>query len=240
MEASESTVTRARESWFIPGAIIIAGLILAGTVYAMRSNDLPGTVEGDVSLLRPVSEIDHIIGNPSAPVVLIEYADIDSAHAKSFQTTMEQVLADYGPTGQVAWIYRHLPLIDQHPYAAQHAEAAECAASLGGPLMFWRFISLLNTAAPDDQQFNPRDYGSVVEAVGILPQSFEACMTEHRFQERVAEDFTNGIAIGAGGSPFSVLLIEGHPPVTIDGAVSYDALKRILDEAIAQATTPTQ
>ena len=235
MNETEAAVTRTREAWFIPGAIIVAGLILAVTVYAMRAGDLPGDVAGDPGLMRPVSEIDHIVGNPSAPVVLVEYADIDSAYSKSFQATMEQVMAEYAPGGQVAWVYRHLPLIDQHPYAAQHAEAAECAASLGGPTAFWRFISTLNAAAPDDQQFNPRNYASVVESLGILPQSFESCMTEHRFQERVASDFANGIAIGAGGSPFSVLLVEGRPPVTIDGAISYDAVKKILDEAVAQA-----
>lgn len=235
MNETEVTLTRSREAWFIPGAIIVAGLILAVTVYATRANDLPGDVVGDPGLMRPVSEIDHIVGNPAAPVMLVEYADIDSAYAKSFQVTMEQIMTEYAPGGQVAWVYRHLPLIDQHPYAAQHAEAAECAASLGGPNMFWRFISTLHAAAPDDQQFNPRNYASVVESLGVLPQSFETCMAEHRFQDRVASDFANGIAIGAGGSPFSVLLVEGRPPVTIDGAVSYEALKKILDEAVAQA-----
>ena len=44
--------------------------------------------------------------------------------------------------GQVAWVYRHLPLIDQHVYAEQHAEAAECAASLGGQSMFWLMVFL--------------------------------------------------------------------------------------------------
>lgn len=235
MNDAELTVTRTREAWFIPGAIIVAGLILAVTVYATRANDLPGDVVGDPSLMRPVSDIDHIVGNPSAPVVLVEYADIDSAYTKSFQATMEQLMTEYGPSGNVAWVYRHLPLIDQHPYAAQHAEAAECVASLGGPTIFWRFISTLHAAAPDDQQFNPRNYTSAVEALGILPQSFESCMTDHRYQERVASDFANGIAIGAGGSPFSVLLVEGHPPVTIDGSVSYEAMKKILDEAIAES-----
>ncbi len=235
MNDTEARIAQKREGWFIPGAIIVAGLILAVAIYNFRATDLPGSVEADLSLMRPVSELDHIIGNPSAPVVLVEYADIDSSYTKTFQATMEQLMSEYAATGQVAWVYRHLPLIDQHVYAAQHAEAAECMASLGGPNIFWRFIGALNAAAPDVQQFNPKDYPSVVSALGILPESFEACMNAHTFQERVAADFTNGIAIGAGGSPFSVLLVEGKTPVTIDGAIPYDALKKILDEAIAQA-----
>lgn len=237
MEPTDVTtpaLTSSREAWLIPGAIVIAGAILAIALYNHRVNAIPGTAEGDVSMVRPVSPDDHIIGNPEASVTLITYADIDSSHAKTFNATLEQLMSEYAPEGKVAWVYRHLPLIDQHVYAAQHAQAAECAASLGGPAMFWRFIDTLNAQAPGTQQFNPRDYPALVTALGLLPQSFEQCMTDRTFEKRVADDFTNGMAAGAGGSPFSVLLVKGLPPVTIDGAVPYDDMKRILDEAVAR------
>ncbi len=242
MESPDTAAVRARETWFIPAAIVIAGLILAVAVYAMRSGRVEGAVEGDISLLHPVTEADHIAGNPAAPVVLVEYADIDSSYAKSFQQTLEQVMADYGENGQVAWVYRHLPLIDQHVHAAEHAEAAECVASLGGPASFWRFIDAVNGAAPDSQQFDPDGYDSIVSGLGLLPQSFEACMSAHTYQQKVASDFENGIAVGAGGSPFTVLLVKGQQPVTIDGAVPYDALKKMLDAAVqkAQAADPAE
>ena len=231
----QSAPTQKREAWFIPVAIIVAGVILAVATFAYRNNDVEGSVVADISLLRPVSEDDHIIGNPAASVVLIEYADIDSPPAKSFQQTMTQLMAEYAESGKVAWVYRHLPLIDQHVYAAQHAEAAECIATLGGPNIFWRFIDALNSAAPGDLQFDPANYEGVVSSFGILPQSFNDCVRGRQFEQRVSRDFENGLAIGAGGSPFSVLLVRGKPPVTIDGAVPYDALKRIISEAVAQA-----
>ncbi len=231
----DDPIVRAREAWFVPGAILIAGLIFAVAVFMLRSSTVEGSVEGDISLLHPITEADHIAGDPTAPVVLIEYADIDSPYAKAFQQTLEQVMATYGANGQVAWVYRHLPLIDQHVHAAEHAEAAECVASLGGPASFWRFIDALNSAAPDSQQFDPDGYESIVSSLGLLPQSFEACMSAHTYQQKVASDFENGIAIGAGGSPFTVLLVEGQPPVTIDGAVPYDALTKMLDAAIQKA-----
>lgn len=232
--SEQSGIANRREAWLIPGAIIIAGAILAVALYNHRVSAIPGSVEGDVSMVRPVSPDDHIIGNPQAPVTLITYADIDSSHTKTFNATLQQLMSEYASGGQVAWVYRHLPLIDQHVYAAQHAQAAECAASVGGAGMFWRFIDALNAQAPGTQQFNPRDYGAVVSALGILPQGFEQCLDDRTFEKRVADDFTNGMAAGAGGSPFSVLLVRGLPPVTIDGAVPYDDMKRILDEAIGR------
>lgn len=230
-------LTTNREAWLIPGAIIIAGAIFAVALYHQRVSALPGSVEGDVSLVRPVTPDDHIIGNPQASVTLITYADIDSPHAKSFNATLQQLMSEYATGGQVAWVYRHLPLIDRHVYAAQHAQAAECAASIGGPGLFWRFIDSLNAQAPGTQQFDPRGYEPIVTSLGLLPQSFEQCMADRRFEKRVADDFTNGMAAGAGGSPFSILFVSGVPPVTIDGAVPYDDMKRILDEAITRTAS---
>lgn len=234
---ADRALISAKEAWFIPGAIVLAGFVLAGAVYVHRASQPEGTVEGDVALVRPVSpEFDRIAGNPQAPVTLITYMDIDSPHAKTFRTTLEQLMTEYGADGQVAWVYRHLPLIDQHPHAAAHAEAAECAASLGGPNAFWRFIDALNVRAPDDQQFNPRDYPGVVSSLGLLPQAFEECLNGNRFERKVSDDFENGMAVGAGGSPFSVLLVRGVSPVTIDGALPYDQLKEMLDAAVARAS----
>lgn len=224
-----------REAWFIPVAIIMAGAIFSVAIYVHRQSKVEGTVQADVTLMHPVTEADHIIGSPAAAVTIVEYADIDSSYSKTFQRTMTQIMSDYAPGGQVAWVYRHLPLIDQHVNAAQHAEAAECIASLGGPTIFWRFIDALNSAAPGDVQFDPHNYESVVTSLGILPQSFNNCMEKHQFQMKVTSDFENGIAIGAGGSPFTVLLVRGQQPITINGAVPYDGMKKIIDQAIAKA-----
>lgn len=221
-------------SWLVPGAILLAGLILALTVYEYRLHKEPAPVKGNVTLMRAVDSTDHILGSPSAPIKLIEYSDIDSSYSKTFQATMEQIMTEYAAGGKVAWVYRHLPLVDQHPYSEQHAEAAECAASLGGPSIFWRFISSLNTQAPNSQQFNPKDYPSIVSALGIVQQSFTACMNSHTYQKAVASDFQNGLAAGAGGSPFSILIVGGQSPVTIDGAVPYASMKKILDDAITK------
>lgn len=240
----DQSIISTRETWFIPGAILAAGLLLALGVYIHRTHTVEGSVTPDISLMHPVSAADHIVGSPDAPVKLVEYSDIDSSYSKTFQQTMEQLMAQYAAGGQVAWVYRHLPLIDQHVYAEEHAEAAECAASLGGSSMFFRFIDAINAQAPGDQQFDPANYDSVVSSLGLLPQSFDACMTAHTFQQKVSSDFQNGIAIGAGGSPFTVLLVKGQAPITINGALPYDGLRKIVDDAIGKAlqatSTPAQ
>lgn len=233
--ADIARVQQLQNPWLVPGAIIAAGIILALAVYADRTHHILSTPQGSLSDLRPVSPDDHLLGNPSAPVTLIEYGDIDSEYSKQFQAVMEQLMTEYAAGGKVAWVYRHFPLIDQHPYAESHAEAAECTASLAGPAAFWHFIDTLSASAPGSSQFDPRDYSAIVPTLGIDATKFTACMDAHTFQQRVGVDFKNAMLIGATGTPYSVLLVKGQDPVTISGSVPYDAMKQIIDESIQKA-----
>ncbi|MDB5236938.1 MAG: oxidoreductase [Parcubacteria group bacterium] len=225
-----------RNKWFIPAAIIAAGLLLAISVYIERTHHILGSVpKGDITAVRPVTSEDHIIGSPSAPVKIIEYGDIDSSYGKSFQKVMEQLMVTYAPGGKVAWIYRHFPIIDQYPNSESHAEAAECASSLGKADSFWNFIDLVQAYAPGDQQFDPSGYDNVVSALGIDTTRFDSCMTAHTYLKRVNDDISNAIAIGASGSPYTVILIHGQKPLSLSGSLPYDAMKKIVDQSIAKA-----
>lgn len=225
-----------RDTYLVPAAIIVAGLLLSLAIYSVRTGTVPLATPGDPSHMRPVSPEDHIVGNPKASIVIVEYSDIDCTFCKDFQGTMTQLMADYAATGKVAWVYRHFPVVDLHPYAAEHAEAAECLASLGGEPLFFRFIDLLQQAAPAGTQFMPSNYPDIVGGLGISLDAFNECMESNRFLERVANDYDNALDSGASGTPFIVILAGDAPPVPVSGALPYDSMKQVIEELLR--TTP--
>lgn len=227
-----------KNSYLLPAVIVVAGIILGVSIYMVRDAATAPLAEGDISLLRPVSTSDHVAGNPAASVVIVAYSDIDCQYCKSFHEVLEQVITDYSATGEVAWVYRHFPLTEVHPAAATHAEAAECVASLSNDRLFFRFIDALHQAAPDLDQFDPAGYPAVISGLGLSPSEFETCMEGTAFEKRIADDFGNAIDIGAGGAPFSVILTRGHKPVTISGALPYEALKKVVETSLQKAATP--
>jgi len=224
-----------RRDYFLPGAIVLAGFIVALSVFAFRTEKLPTIGAGDPDMVRAVNPSDRIIGNPEAKVKLVEYADIDSEFSKQFQATMQQLMSEYAATGNVAWVYRHFPLLDQHAGAASHAEAAECAGFLGDDDAFWRFIDALQAAAPGESQFPITGYSSIATQLGLSQADFETCLTNGRFTKKVYEDSTNALATGAEGAPFTVLMIEGQKSVGIQGALPYEDMKRVIEDALAKA-----
>jgi len=218
-----------RSSWLIPGAIVAAGIIFSVTIFVSRDAQLFNTSSGDPAAMRAVSPDEHIIGNPEAPVVIVEYADIDSPAAKEYQRTLAQLVTDYGATGKVAWVYRHFPLVNQYPNSARHAEAAECVTSLGNKEAFWKFIDLMQAAAPDTEQFNPENYDALVPQLGIRVDEFNACMATGKFASVVEADFEDALQARAIASLYSVELVEGREPSLIRGAVPYATLKQLID-----------
>jgi protein-disulfide isomerase len=221
---------------FIPAAIVFAGLIIAISVYSLHHRDAV-LQNGDPSAVNPVNPTtDHILGDPSAPVIVVEYADIDSEYSKDFQQVMNQIMQEYGSTGKVAWVYREFPLITQDQYSEQHSEAAECVASIGGANNFFQFIDAIQAAAPGDNQFNPSGYDTIVSSLGLSTGSFDQCIAAHTYEAKVATDLANAGTIGATGNPTSVILIKGQKPFLIIGGLPYAAMKEVIDQSLAKAS----
>jgi protein-disulfide isomerase len=224
-----------RSIYVVPIAIAAAGIVLALSLYIVRVHRLALVPKGSAAQMQPITSADHIIGKPDAPVIIVEYADIDDQYSKDFQQVMEQLMIDYGPGGKVAWVYRHFPLINSDENSETHAEAAECAASVGTPHDFWAFIDAIQSAAPGAAQFDPNDYDTITTALNIPFDTFNTCLTNHQFADKVAKDGNDALAVGASGSPYSIILVKGGKPIPVDGALSYASLKKIVDQAIAQA-----
>jgi protein-disulfide isomerase len=83
---------------------------------------------------------DHVLGDPNANIVIIEYSDLECPFCQRFHDSMLQVMDEYGKKGEVAWVYRHFPLDNIHPNARKQAEGAECATELGGNDGFWKLV----------------------------------------------------------------------------------------------------
>ncbi len=217
----------------IPFAIALGGVVVALAVYismpkAPSANSGNG---GNPALVRPVSASDHIFGNPAAPVQIIEYADFDCEYCSGFDDTLHQIIATEGASGKVSWVFREFPLIEIHPNAMQHAEAAECVAQVAGNDAFWKFTDVLFAHQPID----PSQYGTFAKSIGISGNAFATCFANAATTQnaRILADRQNALDMGAIGTPYSLIVVAGKTPIVMAGAYSYDAVKQLVDTALA-------
>src|SRR3989344_4619471 len=140
----------------MPVAIVLAGILIAGaillskSVYPKSANNPtnPDLGKSQEIKIRPVTDADHILGNPGAEIVIVEYSDTECPFCKQFHKTMNTIMAEYGKEGKVAWVYRHFPIEQLHKKAQKEAEATECAAELGGKSAFWDYINRIFEITP--------------------------------------------------------------------------------------------
>ncbi len=214
----------------IPIAIVIGGLIVAGAVYFSSSSHLFQTSqsEGDPSLIRPVSAADHILGNPTAPIKIVTYSDFDCDYCKEFHGVMQRIIADRGADGKVAWVMREFPLTEIHTNALTHAEAAECVAKTAGNNAFFLFTEKLFA----NQPANPNMYGSYAADAGAPSAAFSDCYTKAAatVDPTIMTDRKNALDMGAKGTPFSIMLVNGKAPIVMDGGYTYDAVMYLIDQ----------
>ncbi|MDP3999069.1 MAG: DsbA family protein [bacterium] len=230
---------------YIPGAIVLAGIIIAGAmIYSGNLSSDPQTAKVSDSVLKndpsvpkeeylkPISSEDHILGNLSAPIKIVEYSDTECPFCKNFHLTMHQVVEEYG--GQVAWVYRHFPLPQLHPKAPKQAEATECAAELGGNDAFWNYIDRIFKITPSNNGLDMALLPEIAEYVGLDRGSFQECLDSGRHEQKIADDYNSAVESGGRGTPFSIIISKDGKKTVIPGTLPYSSIKSVIDKILQE------
>ena len=155
--------------------------------------------------VRPVSDQDHIYGDPKAAITLVEYSDFECPFCKRFHVTAKQLVDQ--SEGKVNWVYRHFPLAFHNPGAQKQSEASECAAKQGGNDAFWSYSTLIyQRTRSNGKGFPVSDLVPLAKEIGLDVEPFERCLESGEMNARVKADYQNGIASGVTGTPGNILL----------------------------------
>ena len=242
--------------FIVPIAIIIAGLIIAGAIFYNKKS--PGTTQENkpsseqgaapaalpspsvapsplsspLDNLKPISDNEHILGNPQAPVAIVLFTDLECPFCKRFHFTMKQVMEEYGKAGKVKWVFRHLPLEELHSKSKKEAIATECAAEIGGNEKFWQYVDRLFEITPSNNGLDLLELPKIAESIGLDKTTFEACLNNGKFDPLIKEQAENAMNSGAMGTPFAIVLGPNNKKSVIPGALPYEQVKSIIEEML--------
>src|SRR5687768_10989071 len=159
-----------------------------------------------------MTEPEHVLGNPDAPVTVLEYGDFECPYCAAAAPVLKQLVEE--SDGQVRLVFRHFPLADNHPHALTAALAAEAAGAQGA---FWPMHDLLFARQDRLSDLALRAYADELgldggRVVGEAAQEFAA---------KVAADFEQGLADEVAGTP--TVVVDGQ---LFSGRVELAALRR--------------
>src|SRR3989344_1383294 len=225
-----------KSQYVLPFTIVIAGGLIAGAVFLAGKRSSTTPTPNGAPTVRPVDSSDHILGNPSAPIKIVEYADLECPFCKDFHITMHQIMDFYGANGQVAWVYRAFPLPPIHSQAPKEAEAGECAGAEGGNEAFFKFIDKIYEVTPGSNGLNLNQLPVIAGEVGLNVEQFNQCLNSGTYSKKVADSYQDAIAAGGQGTPYTLILINGElvEGGNLSGAQPYDSMRAIIDAVLGQ------
>lgn len=220
----------------IPFAIIVAGVAIAAAIYFGGNKKdtltVPTVPQGnkivDIVDLDPVGSNDHILGNPNAKIMIVEYSDLECPFCKTFHATMTQVMNEYGESGKVAWVYRHFPLAF-HPKADKEAQATECVAKLGNNKKFWEYTNKIFSITPSNNNLDLSLLPKLAKEIGIEETAFNACLESGETKPIVDAHLSSGVKAKVNGTPHSLIVVNKKVVGTINGAQPFEVVKPMLD-----------
>lgn len=212
-------------------AILFARITTGGTERSMSPlGKTPFTfTPSSPNSVRKVDGSDHILGNPNAPIKIIEFSDFECPFCKLLHISMGKVMEVYGKDGKVAWVYRHLPLDEIHTKARTEAVAAECAGEIGGNTAFWKYAGRVFEVTLSNDGLDLSLLPKIAQEFEIDQGAFEKCLASGKYDGHIEADRRDAISSGAKGTPYIVVVTSDGQAFPLSGVQAYSTISSLLD-----------
>ncbi len=211
-------VARGRPNAMRRGAFVVGGVLLFGVAafLFLRPELGAGTGGPAVAYAAPV------LGDPNAPVTIVEYGDFQCPSCGAFFGSVEPELKRrYIDTGRAKLVFKNFPWIG--PESKRAAEAAACAGAQG---KFWEYHDALyaNQHGENTGFLSPQTLKTFAARLGLDAGAFGACFDSGAYRGAVDADFNEVRRLGLTGTP--TFLINGQRVV---GAQSFPVFAGVID-----------
>jgi protein-disulfide isomerase len=143
----------------------------------------PQPVVADAQAVLQITQDDRVLGNPGAPITIIEYASLTCPHCAHFATdVLPELKREWIDTGKAKLVLRDFPLDGP---ALRAAMIARCAP----PDRFYAFAETF--FASQDKWAVSKDYREALARLaklgGMGKDEFEACFNNTTLENRIVE-----------------------------------------------------
>lgn len=211
-----------------PAATEVAASEEPAATTAAATEDAASTAEASISTEMALVP-DMILGNPDAPVTVMEYASFTCPHCANFHATVwNDFKANYIDTGKVKFVYREVYFDKFGLWAAMVARCAGAEKYFGiSDMLYDGQKEWLASSQPADIAAALSKIGI---AAGMTTEQVDACLKDDaKAKAMVAAYQTNATTDQVESTP--TFIINGEKK---SGEMSYADFAAILDAALAK------
>lgn len=174
---------------------------------------------------------DPLIGDPDAPVTIVEFSDFECPFCQRFYLqTLPLIMEHYVEPGLVNIVYRDFPIDRIHPNARITHIASECADEQG---MFWQYHDILFEKQSEWNKLGAGDIvDRVIEYAGALSldtSAFASCLNDPAINAEIDADLEHGRQYGTTGTPAFFIGNDESGYDLVSGAKPFEAFVDAID-----------
>ncbi|MGB4596025.1 MAG: thioredoxin domain-containing protein [Anaerolineaceae bacterium] len=161
------------------------------------------------------------VGDPNAPVKVVEYSNFTCSHCKIFALNSEEAFVEkYVDTGKVYFTFHNFPF--EGDTTGPAVAASHCAADQNA---FWQYKKLLFTYAGYPGGFDPNSLYDYAGRVDLDRDAFKICYESATTQAKINSDRAEALANN----------INATPSFIVNGTLVYmDTLDATIDAELAK------
>lgn len=170
------------------------------------------------------------LGDPAAPITLVEFGDYQCFFCnKFFHTTEQDILSNYVENGKVKIIFKDFTIIGPDSVTAAHA--AHCADDQG---KFWKYHDILynNWTGENNGWASSENLHRFAQNVGLDINEFSECMKSEIHKPLIAASVKDAKTLGLTGTPGFFVIGVDNQITKIPGAQPYSVFESIFDSEL--------
>ena len=219
-------------------ACIFCGVLMVNMINSETTPVLAETPQKQTEITKIQSlsvftdNASPILGNPNAPITMVEFGDYQCTFcSKFFHETENSIITNYVKTGKVKILFKDYIILGQDSMNA--ANAAHCANDQNS---FWEYHSMLynNWAGEDTGWADLAHLHEFANTLGLDMDMFSTCMSDLKWNELINLSSIDGQKLGVTGTPTFFVINQNNEVVKITGAQHYDVFKQIFDSALEE------
>ena len=217
-------------------ACIFCGVLMVNMINSETTPVLAETPQKQTEITKIQSlsvftdNASPILGNPNAPITMVEFGDYQCTFcSKFFHETENSIITNYIKTGKVKILFKDYIILGQDSMNA--ANAAHCA---NDQKSFWKYHSMLynNWAGEDTGWADLAHLHEFANTLGLDMDVFSTCMSDLKWNELVNLSSKDGQKLGVSGTPTFFVIDQNNDVIKIVGAQHYDVFKQIFDSVL--------
>ena len=177
---------------------------------------------------------DPIIGNPDAPITIIEFSDFQCPFCARFHIqTLPTIMEEYIEKGSVKLVFRDFPIQSIHPNAVPASVAAECANEQG---KFKQMHDILfekqNEWSNLETVYAIELFNQYSEQINLEQEQFSSCLSTAKYVKEIQNDLDDGRTYGVTGTPGFFIGNQQIGFVELKGAQPFESFKNVIDKQL--------